>query len=106
MTLVHKLLLINMKAARKSLGYSQMILAEKCGVSTSYIGEIEIGRKFPSARMLENLADALGMKPYQLFLDSEDKQEFDKFEVISRLYEEVRDRINSELKTTFKQYLS
>ncbi|GMO50179.1 MAG: hypothetical protein Ta2B_30820 [Termitinemataceae bacterium] len=30
-----------------------MKLAEKCGTAASYIGEIEIGRKFPSVEMIE-----------------------------------------------------
>ena len=47
MTIIQKALLRNMKEGRKVLGYSQMKLAELCGVSTSFIGEIEIGRKFP-----------------------------------------------------------
>ncbi|MCL1812215.1 MAG: helix-turn-helix domain-containing protein [Treponema sp.] len=46
-----------------------MTLAEKCGTSTSYIGQIEIGNRFPSMEMIEKIAAALRIKPYVLFID-------------------------------------
>ena len=49
-----------------------MKLAELCGTSTSYIGEIEIGKKFPSVEMIQQIAAALHIKPYRLFTDNED----------------------------------
>ena len=48
---------------------SQMTLAEMCGTSTSYIGQIEIGNRFPSLDMIEKIAGALQIKPYLLFID-------------------------------------
>mgnify|MGYP001640875347 CR=1 FL=1 len=62
----------NLKAHRKERGFSQMKLAELCGTSTSYIGEIEIGKKFPSVEMIQQIAAALHIKPYRLFTDRED----------------------------------
>jgi len=44
-----------------------MKLAEYCGTSASYIGEIEIGRKFPSTEMIEKIARILGIEPYLFF---------------------------------------
>jgi len=46
-----------------------MKLAEYCNASTGYISEIEIGRKFPSTDMIEKIAEALRIEPYQLFKD-------------------------------------
>lgn len=62
----------NLKKFRKEKSYSQMKLAEKCNTSTSYLGEIEIGKKFPSIDMIESICNALEIKPYQLFLEEED----------------------------------
>lgn len=45
-----------------------MRLAELCNTSTSYIGEIEIGRKFPSVEMIQKIAAALAIQPFQLFM--------------------------------------
>jgi transcriptional regulator with XRE-family HTH domain len=44
-----------------------MKLAEKCNTVASYIGEIEIGRKFPSVEMIERIANALKIEPYLFF---------------------------------------
>jgi transcriptional regulator with XRE-family HTH domain len=57
----------NLKELRKNEGLSQMKLAEFCNTSPSYIGEIEIGRKFPSMEMIEKIAEALRIEPYHLF---------------------------------------
>jgi transcriptional regulator with XRE-family HTH domain len=60
----------NLKEFRKKEGFTQMKLAELCNTSPSYIGEIEIGRKFPSAEMIEKLAETLRIEPYHLFKNS------------------------------------
>jgi len=52
-----------------------MTLAEMCNTSTSYIGQIEIGNRFPSLELIEKIALALEIKPYQLF--------FEEFEIKS-----------------------
>jgi transcriptional regulator with XRE-family HTH domain len=59
----------NLKNYRKTRGLSQMKLAELCDSSTSYIGQIEIGNKFPSIEMIEKLAAALNVQPHLLFFD-------------------------------------
>lgn len=48
-----------------------MDLAERCDTAASYIGEIEIGRKFPSVEMIEKIAGALNIEAYRLFVDEE-----------------------------------
>ena len=60
----------NLKKYRKAKKVSQMALAEKCETSPSYIGEIEIGKKFPSVEMIQKIADALDIAPYRLFMES------------------------------------
>ena len=62
----------NLKRYRKENKLSQMALAEKCGTSASYIGEIEIGKKFPSIEMVQKFAEALDIKPYKLFMEEND----------------------------------
>lgn len=49
-----------------------MRLAELCETSTSYIGEIEIAKKFPSVEMIEKIARTLDIRPFQLFQDESD----------------------------------
>ena len=49
-----------------------MTLAELCNTSTSYIGQIEIGNRFPSLAMIEKITEALQIKAYWLFFDELD----------------------------------
>jgi transcriptional regulator with XRE-family HTH domain len=46
---------------------TQEKLAEKADVSTHYLAMLELAVKFPSAGMLERLAKALEIEPYELF---------------------------------------
>ena len=64
----------NLRKCRKNREISQMTLAEMCGTSTSYIGQIEIGNRFPSLDLIEKIALALEIKPYLLFYDELDEK--------------------------------
>ena len=59
----------NLKKFRKQKKLSQMKLADRCNTASSYIGEIEIGRKFPSITMIEKIAGVLDIEAYRLFVD-------------------------------------
>ena len=67
MTDLRDLLAQNIKKYRKIRGFSQEMLAENAGTSTTHIGMVEIGKKFPSPRMLEKIAGALGIDTPELF---------------------------------------
>jgi len=64
---IRQVLAENLKLYRNSLGWSQATLAEKANSNTSYIGMIEICKKFPSPEMIEKLASALGIDSTLLF---------------------------------------
>ena len=67
MTDLRKLLAQNIKNYRKIRGFSQEMLAEKAGTSTTHIGMIETSKKYPSPQMLEKIAGALGVDTPELF---------------------------------------
>jgi transcriptional regulator with XRE-family HTH domain len=67
MTDLRKLLASNMKIYRNGLGLSQSRLADKVNTASNYIALIETGKKFPSTRMLERIADALNVDTTELF---------------------------------------
>jgi transcriptional regulator with XRE-family HTH domain len=67
MTDLRELLAKNIKKFRKNRGFSQEMLAEKARTSTTHIGMIEIGKKFPSPKMIERIAEALGVDTTELF---------------------------------------
>ena len=66
---VRTLLARNMKRYRANLHLSQMALAARVGCSTTMIGNIEIQKRFPSSVVIDRLAKALHVAPYELFLD-------------------------------------
>jgi len=68
---LHYILAKNVRDARHIIGFSQQELAEKSALSTNFVAQIEQGRRFPSAVVLERLAESLGVRPYQLFYDGE-----------------------------------
>jgi transcriptional regulator with XRE-family HTH domain len=67
MTDIRQVLAENMKKYRKIQGISQAKLAESINTATNYIAMIEIGKKFPSAGMLERIARALNVDTPELF---------------------------------------
>ena len=67
MTNLRALLSHNIKEHRRILGITQAKLAEKVETSTHYIGQIELGNKFPTPEMLERIAVALEIDTPQLF---------------------------------------
>lgn len=67
MTRVQKCLALNIKKFRKEQNITQEQLAERAKSSTTYIGTIEIGKKFPSPQMIERIAAALNVDSLQLF---------------------------------------
>jgi transcriptional regulator with XRE-family HTH domain len=66
---LREIFILNLKIFRKREGLSQMKLAELCDTASSYIGEIEIGKKFPSLKMIEKISAALRIEPYNLFVN-------------------------------------
>lgn len=67
---VQELLAENLKRLRRRLGVSQIELANMSGISNSYLGDIETGKKFPSARILQLLVDSLEIHPQELFKET------------------------------------
>jgi len=72
-----------------------MTLAEMCNTSTSYIGKIEIGNRFPSLELIEKLALALEIEPYLLFCDELNKKDKKKPQAVKRA--KLPDSIKKEL---------
>ena len=60
----------NLKFYRKKVGLSQQQLAERCGMATNYLSEIEREQKFPSVEMIERISSELKIPAYVLFWDA------------------------------------
>ncbi len=103
---VQKALITNMKRIRKEFGYSQMRMAELCDLSTSFIAEIETGKKFPSSGSLERIATALALRPYQLLIESEEKQKADTRQTMVRLLRELKAKVGKEIDEATRKMIS
>ncbi len=57
----------NLKRFRKEKHITQEKLAELCETDTSYIGQIETKKRFPSLTFIEKIATAISVQPYLLF---------------------------------------
>jgi transcriptional regulator with XRE-family HTH domain len=84
---------------------SQRQLAEYAGVPASFIGSVELGRAFPGAERLDRIAAALGLQPFQLFLDEDDASIQDRYESLAALADELRERVSGEIDAALRRHL-
>jgi transcriptional regulator with XRE-family HTH domain len=96
-TEIHRNLVRNMKRHRTLLGISQMELAERSGLSVGYVGEIEMGRKYPSDKKLEAIAKALGVKPFRLIMGPEDLTDALGQDALYETAGRIKERLEREL---------
>ena len=106
MTLKH-IFIRNMKEFRKKEGMSQMKLAEYCNTSPTYIGEIEVGKKFPSMDMIEKIAGILRIKPYHFFIDpTEEEAEINTYPKLPKsMQNEIRKGLNFSIDELIRETL-
>jgi len=75
-----------------------MKLAECCNTTTSYIGHIETGIKFPSMDMIEKFAEILRIEPYLFFIDrTKQNAENDAGKIYPKLPVSMKNEINNEI---------
>lgn len=65
----------NVKKYRTAMGLSQEAFAEKCGLHRTYISAIECYRRSISLENIQQIADALKIETYKLFIESEEKRD-------------------------------
>jgi len=77
-----------------------MKLAEYCNTATSYIGDIEIGRRFPSLDLIEKIANVLRVEPYHFFKDQTDNNSVLEIEnLFPHLPNSMKKQIKIQIKT-------
>jgi transcriptional regulator with XRE-family HTH domain len=86
-----------MKRQRAQLAISQMELAERAGISAGYVGEIEMGRKFPTPEVLERLADALEVRPFRLLMSPDDVADSAGLDAVYDAAGRIRERLEQDL---------
>ena len=78
----------SIKMCRNSLGLSQEDLAEKIGMSMSYISLIEQGKRDPAISTIDHIASALGVPVSLLTFLAADPSE------LKGVPEDLRDRLS------------
>ncbi len=63
------------KVLRTDRGLERKELAERSGISYSYLAEIESGTKQPSSQVLLALAEALGLRSHELLAQAEHRRD-------------------------------
>ncbi|MDR1838225.1 MAG: helix-turn-helix transcriptional regulator, partial [Treponema sp.] len=91
---------------RKKEGISQMKLAEYCDTAPSYIGDIEIGRRFPSIDMIEKIAGVLKIEPYHFFKNKAENNNSDTDNLFPLLPNSMKKQIKTQIKTQIDQSTS
>lgn len=92
----------NLKFYRKKAGLSQQQLAERCGMATNYLSEIEREQKFPSVETIERLSAELNVPAHLLFWDS--RTSVDSELMIQHRNEEFCEKLLSEVSRILKDY--
>ena len=103
---IREILARNLKVNRQKLGLTQEQLAEKANVSTHYIAMVETCNRYPTPKMLERLAEALDVKPHQLFSLSDTLDEpFERLRqaIVTDMKQIVRETIKETLAETYKK---
>jgi len=76
-----------------------MKLAEYCNTAASYIGDIEIGRRFPSIDMIEKFANVLRIEAYHFF---KNQTETDLVLSTEGLFPSLPNSMKKQIKTQIK----
>ena len=90
----------NLKYYRRKSGLTQEALSEKINLNPKYITDIESRAKFPSAETIDAIADALNIKPSQLFIEQGcpvNAVNFDKNAFTENLVAGISKEIRSEI---------
>jgi len=87
---------------RKQRRFSQAELAEKAGISITFLSKIERGIKFPTSETLSGLANGLDVEVYQLFRNDETPVE--KWKLFERFKKDITNSINETLETIYREY--
>jgi transcriptional regulator with XRE-family HTH domain len=93
----------NLKALRNRRNWSQADLSEYADISINFLGDIERGKKWPHPDTLSRLAEALGIKAFELFRDEEPIPGPDSKVLMDRFVQDVTLTISKSLSLSVSQ---
>ena len=95
----------NIRRVRKEMGLTQAELAERAGISSGYMCDIERSRRWPSADNLAKLAEELKMDPFQLLLPTDDSPYFDRHRTLTSFTRQVKEAIDEKMTEVFDKMM-
>ena len=84
------------RALRKAKGLTQEELGERAGINYKFLGEIERGQQNPSFRVMEKIANGLGLELLQLFRFEQEIS--DRHEIETRIKDILKSIPDNELR--------
>ena len=93
----------NIRKFRNRRNWSQADLAEFADISLNFLSEIERGKKWPHPDTLSKLADALGIRVFELFLEENMDIPLNTQDLMSRFIQDVTLSINKSLTLSVNQ---
>jgi transcriptional regulator with XRE-family HTH domain len=93
----------NIKILRARRGLSQADLAEKAGMSITFLSTIERGIRFLQPDMMAKIANALGVEVNELFIRNLESGKDNK--LLNHLSEDISKNVNLAMEEVFKRYL-
>jgi transcriptional regulator with XRE-family HTH domain len=94
----------NIKNYRTYRSFSQADLAERAGISITFLSNIERGNKWPYPETLTSIAQALGIEVYELFKPDSAIDDTAKVKINS-LVNDISASVQESIKKTYLQYL-
>jgi transcriptional regulator with XRE-family HTH domain len=94
---LHAILASNIKRYRVIFGISQAELAERAGISSGFVAEIEIERKYPSLEKLEAISRVFGLRPFRLLMGPDDVTDAMGPDAIYETAEKLKKRLSASI---------
>ena len=104
-TEIRRILSSNIKHYRGLRRWSQAVLAEKMGISTNFLADIETGKSWVSAVTLSKMANIFNIEAYELFKPYNPPNDETK-EAIKSIVNDISVTIEHSLKQITIKYLN
>ncbi|MDR0910503.1 MAG: helix-turn-helix domain-containing protein [Spirochaetaceae bacterium] len=97
-----KLLAINIRRFREQAGLSQLDLSSDLNMSTAFLSDIELGKKWPHPGTLARIAKGLNIEIYQLFLPEQPSIEPEKSAEILKYLDSIDNALVKHIANSLK----
>jgi len=101
---LHYIFANRLRSAREQSGMSQASLAERAEISPGYVGDLELGNKFPSPFLLERLALVFHTSAYRFLIPLDEEIQPAPRELAYDIGTQIKRAIDDELTDLMARY--